>query len=63
MSTKLQAIAVSGPTTDNNPNLTKFVFQNNKTIHQGVPDHFDFSWIITSPNTLRSKDPFYYNWK
>lgn len=65
MSKKLEAVAVSGPTTDDNENLVKFSFNNPKyqnTIRHGVPDHFDFSWVVTSPTTLKSSKPHYYSW-
>ncbi len=64
MSKKLEAIVVSGPTTEDNHNLKNFEFTNkDRTVRNGVPDHFDFSWVITSPKTLKSKDPHYYDWK
>jgi len=64
MSKKLEAVAVSGPTTDNNKNLKKFKFKKkDKTMRVGVPSHFDFSWILTSPTTLKSNKPFYFNWE
>jgi len=62
MSKKLEALVVSGPTTDGNPHLKPFNFPKN-TIRNGVPDHFDFAWIVTSPKTLLSKEPFFYTWK
>ena len=63
MSKRLEAIAISGPTTNKNVNLNKFKFKpNDKVIHVGVPAEFDFNWIITSPKTLKSDMPFYYNW-
>ena len=45
-------------------NLKSFTFKkDDKTARAGVPDHFDFNWIVTSPKTLMSKEPFYFNWK
>ncbi len=63
MSKKLQGIAVSGPTTNDNKNLVKYRFKDPKDpVRLGVPAYFDFAWIITSPKTMKSNKPFYYKW-
>jgi len=60
----MEAIVISGPTTENNNNLKNFRFKpSDKSVRVGVPDYFDFSWVRMSSKTLKSKEPFYYKWK
>ena len=55
MANNFEAYAISGPTTENNPNLAPFTWKTNDNygiIHRGVPETYDFKWILTSPNNL-----------
>ena len=53
---KMTAIAISGPTTENNKNLPVFDFNkvdNHKRIkREGVPQKFDFPYVLMSPKTI-----------
>lgn len=59
---KMTAIAVSGPTTENNSeNLPVFDWKEIERKHSlsnqsrlGVPDKFDFPYVVMSPDTLKS---------
>ena len=62
---KMTAIAIAGPTADDNPNLS--IFDWNKYIsknilHDGVPQKFNFPWIYTSPNHLCCNNNDVFNW-
>jgi len=53
MAVKLEAIVISGPTIDNNPNLKIFDWKDAKNIlHNGLPNKFDFPWIKISPKNI-----------
>ncbi len=53
---KMSAVAISGPTTDNNENLPVFNWKTadpkNLFKKVGVPEKFDFPYILISPKTL-----------
>jgi len=52
---KMSAVAISGPTTDNNENLTSFDWKNfaDKDLRRnGVPEKFDFPYLLVNPKTL-----------
>jgi len=53
---KMTSIAISGPTTENNENLPVFDFKkvdpNNHIKRDGVPERFDFPYILMNPNTI-----------
>ena len=51
---KLTCIAISGPTNDNNENLPPFEWSKTTTKEQrkGVPEKFNFPYVIMSPKTL-----------
>lgn len=53
---KMTAIAISGPTTENNENLPVFDFNkvdSHKRIkREGVPEKFDFPYVLMSPKTI-----------
>lgn len=55
---KMSAVAISGPTTDNNPNLPVFEWKTADPQHLlkrvGVPEKFDFPYILVNPKTLAS---------
>jgi hypothetical protein len=53
---KLSSIIISGPTIDNNPNLTVFDWKNqsSKLKHRGLPDRYEFGWYLASPNHLKN---------
>lgn len=50
----LTAVAISGPTNENNPNLTIFEWAQVKQSikRDGVPEKYNFPYIIMNPNTL-----------
>jgi hypothetical protein len=54
LSQKLSSIAVSGPTNENNKYLLPFQWdKNNKNYKKiGVPNKFDFPYILMSPKTI-----------
>jgi hypothetical protein len=53
---KMSAIAISGPTTDNNDKLRVFDWKvadpKNLIQRTGVPEKFNFPYILVSPQTL-----------
>lgn len=50
---QLTAIAICGPTNENNPNLTTFEWPEGIEMkHKGVPQRFDFPYILMSPNNI-----------
>lgn len=62
---KMSAIAQSGPTTNENRNLPVFKWITNEHLgikRIGVPESFDFPFILMSPATLStdSKNDIYY---
>jgi hypothetical protein len=51
----MSAIAISGPTNENNKNLSSFDWSkssDHKTLRKGVPEKFDFPYLLVSPKTL-----------
>jgi hypothetical protein len=50
---KKTTIAISGPTKENNPNLTTFKFTNDHYRRNGVPEEFNFSYIKMNVETLK----------
>ena len=49
------SIAISGPTTENNPNLTPFKFDSSDTCRRnGVPKKFDFPYLIMNAETIKN---------
>ena len=60
------AIAISGPTNEDNRNLKTFDWKDYdslKILHDGVPQRFDFPWIYTSPNHLCCNNNDIYRWE
>lgn len=53
---KMTAIAISGPTTNQNNNLSVFDWKQIKSsspiIREGVPERFDFPYLLTNPHTI-----------
>lgn len=53
---KMTAIAVSGPTTENNQNLPVFDFNKvdsrKRISRDGVPEKFEFPYVLMSPKTI-----------
>lgn len=56
---QLSAIVVSGPSNENNPNLKTFDWKDVKTReqHNGVPQRFDFPFVLMSPKTIEQDSP------
>ena len=54
MTMKMTAVAISGPTTDNNSNLPVFNWssQDPDIKRVGVPESFNFPYILVSPKTI-----------
>jgi hypothetical protein len=55
MAHELTAIAISGPSNENNPNLKTFDWNesnDHKTVREGVPNKFNFPYIKMSPKTI-----------
>jgi len=54
MVSKISAAIISGPTTDNNPNLPMFEWSSAKidVKHKGVPEKFNFGWYLASPDNI-----------
>jgi len=50
---KKTSIAISGPTTENNPNLIPFKFYGDHHRRNGVPKEFNFPYIIMNSKTLK----------
>lgn len=62
---KMMALAIAGPTYDDNPNLKPFDWNDHKSDnikHDGVPQKFTFPWIITSPKHLCCINDDIFNW-
>jgi hypothetical protein len=52
---EISAIAISGPTFENNPNLKPFEWsanEENQITRGGVPQKFDFPYILMSPKSI-----------
>ena len=65
MANNFEAYAISGPSYENNPYLIPFSWKNNEKydiIHRGVPDTYDFPWILTSPHNLCCSNNDVFNW-
>ena len=65
LASKMTAIAITGPTTDDNPNLKPFKWEDYKSLnikHDGVPEIFVFPWIYTSPKYLCCNNDDIYKW-
>ncbi len=63
---KMKALAIAGPTYDDNPNIKPFDWKDHKSLnitHEGVPEKFTFPWIITSPKHLCCINEDTYIWK
>ena len=56
LASKLTSVIQSGPTTENNENLPVFDWNNFKDRDQrivGLPQKYDFSWILASPENIK----------
>ena len=53
---KMASVAISGPTTENNPNLSVFKFGNDMHRRNGVPTEFNFPYIYMNPQTIKDDD-------
>lgn len=61
---KLKAVAISGPTNENNPNLPTFTWKNVSSVkHEGLPEKYDFPWVLMSPETLRGESKDIFTWR
>jgi len=53
---KMTSVAISGPTTENNHNLSVFDWKiadpNHYIKREGVPERFDFPYILMNPKTI-----------
>ena len=55
----LSSAVIAGPTNENNENLTTFSWDkiDKKTVSiLGLPNTYDFKWILANPNTMRNND-------
>ncbi len=53
---ELKSLIISGPTTENNPNLKPFKWGNFKSMdikHEGMPEEYNFKWLLASPQMLK----------
>ncbi len=50
---KKTSIAISGPTTENNPNLIPFKFTDRTYRRNGLPEEFNFPYLIMNAETLK----------
>lgn len=50
---KKTSIAISGPTTENNPNLTIYKFGNDLHKRSGVPEEFNFPYLKMNAKTIK----------
>lgn len=53
----LSSAIISGPTNENNENLKLFswddIDEKNKFSIDGLPNTYNFDWLLASPNTLK----------
>lgn len=53
---KVTSVIVSGPTTENNPNLVPFDWDDYKDLdirHVGLPQKYNFKWLMASPKNIK----------
>jgi hypothetical protein len=55
---KMSSAIISGPSTENNPNLPIFEWTSElKSLkHKGLPEKFDFGWYLASPENIKDNN-------
>jgi hypothetical protein len=58
MINNLSSAIISGPTNENNPNLTTFSWKQfeDKYSIDGLPNIYNFEWLLASPSNIRNNN-------